>query len=72
MSSDAIDIRYNIHDCEIIFKNLKRYIKENNIEFTDHDALVLGFNLDELRLLIDSFERELNSRVTKEILEKII
>lgn len=72
MSSDALNIRIDIHNCKRLFENLKVNIKENNMEFTDHDALVLGFNLDELRLLIDSFEREINSRVTKEVMEKII
>lgn len=72
MSSDAINIRIEINNCKRLFENLNANIKENNMEFTDHDALVLGFNLDELRLLINSFEKEINSRVTMEVMEKII
>ena len=72
MSSDAIDIRHNIHDCEIIFKSLKRYIKENDVEFTDLEVFSLSFNLDELRLLIDTFQKEMDSRMTMEVMEKLI
>ena len=72
MSSDAIDIRYNIHDCEIIFKSLQRYIKENDVEFTDLEVFSLSFNLDELRLLIDTFQKEMDTRVTMEVMEKLI
>ena len=72
MSSEAYEIRNNIYDCEIIFKSLQRYIKENSVEFTDLEACSLGFNLDELRLLIDTFQKEMDSRVTMEVMEKLI
>ena len=72
MSSEAYDIRNHIHDCQVIFRSLQRYIKENDVEFTDLEVVSLGFNLDELRLLIDTFQKEMGSRVTMEVMEKLI
>ena len=72
MSNDALDIRNNIYACQHIFENLKLYIRENNVEFTDLEDLSLSFNFDELRLLIDTFQKEIHSRITEEILEKLI
>lgn len=72
MSNDAYDIRNNIYACQHIFENLNLYIRENNVKFTDLEALSLSFNFDELRLLIDTFQKEINSRVNEEVLEKLI
>ena len=44
----------------------------NDVEFTDLEVCSLGFNLDELRLLIDTFQKEMDSRVTMEVMEKLI
>lgn len=72
MSSEAYDIRNNIYACQHIFEDLKAHIKENSVEFTDLEVFSLSFNLDELRLLIDTFQKEMNSRVTMELMEKLI
>ena len=72
MSSDAYDIRNNIYACQHIFEDLKSHIKECDTHFTDLEVLSLGFNLDELRLLIDTFQKEMYSRMNEEILEKLI
>ena len=72
MSNEAYDIRNNIYACQHILEDLKTHIKENNVEFTDLEVFSLGFNLDELRLLIDTFQKEMDSRVTMEVMEKLI
>ena len=72
MSNEAYDIRNNIYACQHIFEDLSTHIKENNVEFTDLEVFSLGFNLDELRLLIDTFQKEMDSRVTMEVMEKLI
>ena len=72
MSSDGIDIRNNIYACQHIFEDLKAHIKENNVEFTDLEVFSLSFNIDELRVLIDTFQKEMYSRIDDEVMEKLI
>ena len=72
MSNEAYDIRNNIYVCQHIFEDLKAHIKEDNIHFTDLEVFSLGFNIDELRVLIDTFQREMYSRVDEEVMEKLI
>ena len=72
MSNDAYDIRNNIYACQHIFEDLKTHIKEYNIHFTDLEVFSLSFNIDELRVLIDTFQREMDSRVDEEVMEKLI
>ena len=72
MSNDVYDIRNNIYACQHIFEDLKANIEEYNKHFTDLEVFSLGFNLDELRVLIDTFQREMGSRVNEEVMEKLI
>lgn len=72
MTKEAIDIRKYIRDCHRIIDKMNFLIKQNNINFTDHDALEIGFVLDEFRLSLDNFQNEIDDRITVEVMEKLI
>ena len=72
MSNDAYDIRNNIYACQHIFEDLKAHIKECDTHFTDLEVFSLGFNIDELRVLIDTFQKEMYSRMDEEVMDKLI
>lgn len=72
MNNISSNINNHITTMQRVLMHDRVDIIKYDVDFSDHDALVLGFELDELRTMIDALQNDIDNRVRIKRLHELI